>query len=138
MTSVATVNINLLHKCFSCLINERQRCIFSYYKWVILKGLFIKLALNRRCAFKINLCTSCLWQLQVLIIFRVKLSVVVRIHIGHYKVRYLWLCIPRNKSWIEAWLKLKKKIKDFTYLLIIHVSKENLSVLKVRIHIGKL
>lgn len=61
-----------------------------------------------------------------------------RIHIGHYKVRYLWLSIPRNKSWIEAWLKFKKNIKDFTYLLIIHVSKENLSVLKVRVHIGKL
>lgn len=52
-----------------------------------------------------------------------------RIHIGHYKV---------IKVELKRDLNLKKKIKDFTYLLIIHVSKENLSVLKVRIHISKL
>lgn len=72
----------------------------------------------------------------MIIIFSVKQSVDVRIHIGHYKEKYLCLCIP-----IILKIELKRDlsfnyIKDFSDLLIIHVSKENLCVLKGRYTLG--
>lgn len=65
------------------------------------------------------------------------MSVVVRIHFGHYKENIYVFAFRGIKVELKRDL-IFLKIKDFTYPLIIHISKENLCALKVRIHIGKL